>query len=397
MTNIYDGNGNAIQISDPFDTPVITGELPTVFITSSADFSSLTKDTAVNGSFNFVDSKKKFNLAVKLKLQGNHSLDYAKKNLNITFYNEDGKKQKVIFNSWYPTNKVHLKANEYDYSMVRNSVGSVLAYNLCGKYLPTGARGYVDSFPIVLYYNGEYMGCYTLNLPQDGKTYNFDDSAETAGTNLAYRTSGAYNSWKNSDYWEYRGDEDETASMRAVFSNSVIPILNSTTLTKEQIEAVFDIDTLLAYIAFAQISCAVDSMTNNWTLVTWDGVKWYHTWYDLDICFGIGGGQDGKSISATKDVFTSTQGNWNSFFKQVKTLYADELKTMYANMRAHGADVEKISSAFVSFQNKWGQKNIVADRTKWASDKQGTADIDIVQNWLTQRFAYLDNMYNYGG
>jgi hypothetical protein len=166
-------------------------------------------------------------------------------------------------------------------------------------------------------------------------------------------------------------------------------------LTKTSIEATFDIDTLLAYLVFAQISCAVDSMTNNWTLVTWDGVKWYHTWYDLDICFGIGGGQDGKSISATKDVFTSVQGAWNTFFQQVKTLYSAEMETVYANMRNHGADVGTIKSAFYDFQNTWGQTNIVADRTKWASDKQGTADIDILENWLTQRFAYLDSMYNY--
>jgi hypothetical protein len=239
------------------------------------------------------------------------------------------------------------------------------------------------------------MGCYTFNLPQDGKTYSFKDSLETAGTNLAYRTSDATNNWKQSSFWEYRGDEDETQAMRAVFDNTVIPLLNDANLTKTSIEATFDIDTLLAYLVFAQISCAVDSMTNNWTLVTWDGVKWYHTWYDLDICFGIGGGQDGKSISATKDVFTSVQGAWNTFFQQVKTLYSAEMETVYANMRNHGADVGTIKSAFYDFQNTWGQTNIVADRTKWASDKQGTADIDILENWLTQRFAYLDSMYNY--
>lgn len=393
---IYDGNGNEIVLqTDEYNIPIITGELPTIIITSETPFASLTKNNASNGSIQFVDGNKKIDLSVKIKLQGNHSLDFAKKNLNITFYNEGGSKQKVKFNAWYPTNKIHMKANEYDYSMCRNSVGTRLAYEFCGKKLPFGARGYIDSFPVILYYNNEYMGCYTFNLPQDGKTYNFKDSRETAGTNLAYRTSDATNNWKQSDFWEYRGDEDETQAMRAVFDNTVIPLLNDANLTKTLIETTFDIDALLAYLVFAQISCAVDSMTNNWTLVTWDGVKWYHTWYDLDICFGIGGGQDGKSISATRDVFTSVQGAWNSFFQQVKTLYASEMETMYANMRNHGADVGTIKSAFYDFQNTWGQTNIVADRTKWASDKQGTADIDILENWLTQRFAYLDSMYNY--
>ena len=279
--------------------------------------------------------------------------------------------------------------------MCRNSVGTKLAYDLCGKYLPTGARGYIDSFPVIVYYNNEYMGCHTFNLPQDGKTYNFKDSKETAGTNLAYRTKDATNSWKTSNFWEYRGDVDENSTMRNVFDTTVIPALNNASLTKADIEAHFDINTLIAYLAFAQIACAVDSMTNNWTLITWDGAIWYHTWYDLDICFGLGGSQDGTNISSTKDVFTSVQGAWNSFFQQVKTLYAPELEATYADMRNHGADTDTIVSAFVNFQNRWGQTNIIADRAKWSSDKPNRNDITNLRTWLTERFTYLDNLYNY--
>ena len=391
---LYDGNGNPIQVTDEYNIPIVTGDLPTVFITSETAYSSLTKETAVNGEISFIDWKSKFSLPIKIKLQGNHSLDYAKKNLNVTFYN-NGSKQKIKFNSWYPTNKVHIKANEYDYSMCRNSVGTKLAYDLCGKYLPTGARGYIDSFPVIVYYNNEYMGCHTFNLPQDGKTYNFKDSKETAGTNLAYRTKDATNSWKTSNFWEYRGDVDENSTMRNVFDTTVIPALNNASLTKADIEAHFDINTLIAYLAFAQIACAVDSMTNNWTLITWDGAIWYHTWYDLDICFGLGGSQDGTNISSTKDVFTSVQGAWNSFFQQVKTLYAPELEATYADMRNHGADTDTIVSAFVNFQNRWGQTNIIADRAKWSSDKPNSNDITNLRTWLTERFTYLDNLYNY--
>lgn len=395
---IYDVNGNSIEVGDvnTFEVPIIVGGLPVVFITSDTPFTSLTKDSSVNGNILFVDGKTKFDLPIKMKLQGNNSLQYAKKNLNITFYNSGGSKQKIIFGSWYPTNKIHLKANEYDYSMCRNSVGSILAYEMCGKKLPKGARGYIDSFPIVMYYNDEYMGCYTFNLPQDGKTYNFKDSLETEGTNLAYRTTGAANSWQNSSYWEFRGDKDETQAMRDVFDNTVIPLLNNSSLTKEDVEEHFDVNTLLYYLVFAQISCSVDSMTNNWTLVTWDGDIWYHTWYDLDICFGIGG-LDGASISATKDVFSSIQGNYNTFFQQVKTLYADEMESVYADMRNHGANTEYIVNKFYDFQGKWGQSNIIADRIKWEDDKTATKDIDIIEGWLTSRFVYLDSMYNYSG
>lgn len=399
MANIYDGNGNVISVANgtltEFDLAIIPWSLPVLYITSDVEFANLTKETASDATVKYIDGKKKFELSAKIKLQGRASLQYAKKNLNITFYNDKGKKQKLIFKEWYPTNKIHLKANEYDYSMVRNSVGTKLAYELCGRMLPNGARGYIDSFPAIMYYNNVYMGCFTVNLPQDGKTYNFSDSKEEAGQNLAYRTTGSADSWRNSNYWEYRGDADETAEMRSVFDATVITALNNSNLTRADVEAVFDVNTLLSYLAFAQISCAVDSLVNNWTLVTWDGIKWYHTWYDLDICFGLGGGQDGANISATKDVFESAQGKMNTFFQQVETLYDLELRSTYANMRKHGADIDHIVSALFDFQSAWGWENITADRTKWESDKQNMVDITSVRTWLTDRFEYLDNMYGY--
>lgn len=395
---IYDVNGKPLATDvTNYDIPIITGELPVVFIESETAYTSLTKETASDATLTFVDWKKKFELAIKVKLQGNNSLYYEKKNLNFTFYNGDGKKQKIIFNDWYPTNKIHLKANWYDVSMCRNSVATRLAYHFMGKLLPNGAVGYIDSFPCLLYYNGEYMGCHTFNLPQDGKTYNFKDSAEKALQNLAYRCSATRNTstnkWTLSGMWEYRGDEDETAEMRAVFDSLLSIMTDTTNLSKAIIEEHFDVQTLLGYLVFAQISCAVDSLTNNWTIVTWDGTKWYHVWYDLDICYGIGG-NDGTTISATKDVFTSLQGGYNAFFAKVKELYSTELAEMYAEFRRNGADVDSISNAFRDFKSKWGWQNVKADRDKWG-DALTSVDIDAIPAWLTSRFAYLDNLYGY--
>lgn len=397
MANIYDGSGQIIETVNPFDTPIITGELPVIFIESNTAYTSLTKETASDGTVEFVDGKKKFKLAAKIKLQGSGALNYAKKNLNITFYNDSNKKQKVIFNDWYPTNKIHLKANEYDYSMCRNSVGAILTWEYMGRMLPKGAWGYIRSFPVIMYYNGVYMGCHTWNMPQDGKTYNFTDSAEEACTNLAYRCGTVTsNTWMNIADWEYRGDVDETTAMNSTFSALLAIMSNTSGLTKEVIEAHFDTQTLLGYMVFCQISCAVDSMTNNWTLVTWDGVKWYHTFYDLDICFGIGG-NDGRNIASTKDVFTSIQGGFNTFFAKVKELYATEFNEMWATFRNNGADVETITKTFADFQGKWGWQNLKAERDKWGSDKLTTRDIDMIGSWLTERFAYFDSLYGYGG
>lgn len=387
--SVYNINGKEIGTLLT-DIPVITGELPKIYITSNVPYASLAKETASDATVTFVDVREKFSLAAKIKLQGNNSLRYAKKNLNITFYNASGKKQKITFNSWYPTSKIHLKANEYDYAMIRNSVGTVFAYRMMGKMLPQGARGYIDSFPVIMFYNSEYMGCHTVNLPQDGKTYNFTDEQEEACTNMAYRC-GTTTSWAVEN-WEYRGDLDETPEMRTAFTTFHSIIYEYNNLTKQIIADHFDVDTLIAYWTLADIMLAVDSLLNNWTLVTWDGIKWYHTWYDLDLIFGLGG-NDGTDLAANYDITTCQQYARNGFWSKIVELYPTEIQQMYAKMRANGVNADTIYKMLHDFQSTWGWQNIDADRTKWASDKRNSNEIS--KTWIESRIAYLDNKYGY--
>ena len=391
--NVYNISGDKIGASS-YDIPIITGELPTIFIESATPYTSLTKETASNGTVTFVDFNNKFTLDATIKLQGASSLAYAKKNLNITFYNEDNKKQKIIFNGWYPTNKIHLKANEFDYSMVRNSVGTDFAYKMMGKYLPSGGRGYISSFPALMYYNDEYMGCHTINLPQDGDTYNFTKSLERSCKNLAYRCGDTATDWMVNANWEYRGSVDETSDMRAVFTSFLNSILNPSSLSKSTIEEKFDKQTLLAYFVLADIMLAVDSLVNNWTLVTWDGSKWYNVWYDLDLSFGLGGNEDGNYyLNPDQDITTTIGYRTNDFWKRIVSLYSSDMSAMYAIMRNNGVDADNIFAMLHDFQSIWGWQNIQADRIKWESDKLNTNEID--KAWIQERFEYLDAKYSY--
>lgn len=393
----YDIDGNEFKISaEEKDDLILISSLPTVFIESEIAYASITKDNNSNGTFTFVDRNKKINsIPIKFKLQGSGSLNYAKHNLNITFYEDDtyAEKKKYQFGGWLPVSKIHLKANEFDYSMVRNSVGSRLTHDLMGKFLPNGADGYIDSFPCILYYNDEYMGCHTVNLPQDGKTYNFKDSLETVAKNLAYRNGDtSITVWTQSSNWEYRGDADEVGDMRSTFNSLLSVMSDYSNLTKAIIEQHFDVDTLVAYWTLADIMLAVDSLVNNWTLVTWDGVTWYHVWYDLDLIFGLGG-NDGYNLSATYNIANCQQYLACGFWQKITTLYATEIADMYANLRNNGVNADNLYNAFHDFQSEWGWRNIAMDREKWASDKLNTNEIS--KTWIANRLAFLDNKYNY--
>lgn len=399
----YDRNGNVIEVGyvTEDNIPIHVWSLPKVFITCDTPYTSMS-DTKVNGVFSLIDGKAKLKeVPITIKIQGNASVLYQKKNLNITFFEDDtrDKKKKIIFGGWYPTNKIHLKANEYDFSMCRNSVGTKIAYDLMGKSLPNGARGYIDSFPVIMFYNDIFQGCFTINLPQEGNTFNFD---EENPNHLAYRCGGTGGGWDTDiTRWEYRGDADETEEMTSKFQTVLSVMANSANLTKEIVEAHFDVDTLVSYLVFGQIAYCPDSFINNWTIATWDGVKWYHIFYDLDMCFGLGFSGSFWALP-TGSVFEQEQSVNNAFFTKVRELYADEMSAKYAEMRKYGADVETITKRFYDFQNTWGSQNILADRTMWADDKQNSIDIKDsgtttynMKTWLTERFAYLDELYGY--
>lgn len=390
--SIYDINGSVVA-SDSSADIIITGVLPTIFITSDTAYADVTKASNSYGTFTFVDTNAKIKeIPIKFKLQGSGALSYDKHNFNITFYTDTtyGTKQKYQFNSWMPVSKIHLKANEYDYSMCRNSAGAIITHHLMGKNLPNGARGYIDSFPCILYYNDTYVGCHTVNLPQDGKTYNFTDEAEVAGTNLAYRCDTT-SDWDVGSNWEYRGDENETTDMRAVFTALHTIMANYSNLTRSIVEAHFDVESLLGYYVLADIMYAIDSLTNNWTIATWDGTLWYHTWYDLDIIFGLGGSGTSRLVSPTSDI--TACGQYNEFWGQIYSLYSSEIASMYARFRDGGCNADYIYGVLSSFQEAWGWQNIAKDREVWADDKPNATDIDYT--WIVERLEYLDTKYGY--
>lgn len=396
MSDIYDGNGNVITVSDmsEFDIPIDVFGLPKVYIESDSAYSELSS-TKTNGTLTYIDGEKKFELPIQYKIQGNASTLLDKKNLNVTFYENDTyeSKQKIRFGSWYPTKKVHIKANEQEYSMCRNSVATNIFYEWMGRNLPNGARGYVDSFPVILYFNDEWLGCYTINLPQDGDLFNFKSSKETSCKHLAYRIETVTNMSSVSG-WEYRGDEDVTTDMDNAFQAVLDVLYNTDNLTTEMVEAVIDKDSLLNYLMCCQIGYAVDNVHNNQTLATWDGAKWYYIFYDLDGCFGTG--QGGAATNSTTNLLNNsgTFSN-NAFFVKCLDLYADEFASYYSKIRSRYDIPTYVSEKFYEFQNKWGIQNIEDDRTKWADDKPTERDVDIIYDWLTSRIEYLDTLYEY--
>ena len=142
----------------------------------SGDTSKMTKDKAVTLDAEFTDGVRSFKCKAKTKWQGQSSLNFPKKNYSVKLIDGNGNKEIMAFKDWFPTNSYHLKANYDDYSMVRNVVGVRIGRDIYPNLYPNNARGVIDSFPFILYINGEWWGCYTWNLSQNADLFAMDEA-----------------------------------------------------------------------------------------------------------------------------------------------------------------------------------------------------------------------------
>jgi hypothetical protein len=384
----YDGYGNVIEIGTGdvgvYDIPIITGVCPHVYITcEGTNLPQLTKNNAVNGTIEFDDGKNKFKLYTKMKAQGDQSLNYDQKQINATLYSDEAckKKQKVKFNDWMPLSKFHIKSHPQDPLQARNVVVASMLQKLMGTRLPQGAWGFIKAIPIILHWNGEFVGCYNWTTPQDGKTFNFSDSKELACENLAYRFGG-----------EYRGDEDETAEMTAV-KDAIFAILDDTqNLTKTIVEEHFDVTSILQMICAIEWFCMGDVGVDNGLLVTWNGSKWYTLPYDFDWCaWGRTNWTNTKQITNAK-AYQPIQ-----FLYACEQLYSDEIKEVYASMRKNGMDVDTLMQTLTNYVSHWNYKDRAEDISKWPQNPYYADDatLSTIRSTMTRRCAYVDSLYEY--
>lgn len=353
----------------------------------------MTKENAVNLKAEYTDGVRSFKCIAKTKWQGQTSLLHSKKNWNMSFIDDNGNKVMLSFKDWYPTNKFHIKANMDDYSMSRNSVGVHLARDLYPNLYPNNARGVIDSFPIVVYLNDEWYGCYTWNLSQNADLLAMD---EDNPNHMAFRVDN--NGWDVANF-EDRVRKKTSADQLAKLTE----LVNWTkTCTVEEFAANmsdrFDLECLRYYWLFVDIAGAGDSLCNNTTLATWDGTKWYTLFYDLDIIFGYTPNKYPANIDLIAMTKTDTYAyKYNPIWDKLCQVDMEALSEHYAKMRQEVfTDSATIIKYFTDFRDQWGTTNINNEKTKWRTDAtRESYNIDNCGTWITQRLAYCDSKYGY--
>lgn len=371
---------------------------------------------------------------------------------------------------------------EYSYSneSTTDSLGDVK------KDFFTGAKCHPDGFPVVITWanttdNTETdMGIYAWNLKKAKEVYFCNKKkAENIildgvinyntlfGGNIDWTAFEIRNpkSLIDIDGNKYDGDNPKELSDTDANSKKVKDYLTTlsgvysalqSSKTKETFEKYFLPKPFIDYLLLSQMIYNFDGFNKNWIWVTYDGIHWTPTAYDLDSIFGAcWQGTCVDPMSATKDLST-----WNGL--SIDTLYKTEIGERYKELRDKNIfSVDNI----VGLLNKWlsmvGFDNIEKEITLyketpsyrsssvvegWKLAEQETYGVDTfniekeyhlgdkcvydvyvfeatktitgvvpvekqytnypyylgfhnsvirVKNWLAQRIEFLDNLYNY--
>lgn len=381
---------------------------------------------SLNGSMEGISKENKITIAVSyesdeisfesdatLKWQGASSLGYPKKNFNIQFLKTGtDKKNKVeIRESWGKQSKYTLKANWIDYSQARNVVSGkiynqiVHSRNLEDEVSTSENGGAVDGFPIVIYLNGNFEGLYTLNIPKDNWMWGMEDDEEgdDVVTKQACLSTGNWlpdamlvqqiEDYSDTVELEYCSTEDTIGDEWVLDSfNDMISFINSATDEefKQNIGNYVNLERTIDTIIYTQTIMAVDNLAKNILWLTYDGVHWFSSMYDMDATWGLI--WHGESY-CSDDANLFTNVNCNKLWQRIISLYKKEIAIRYFELRMNVLSMGNIVEQFNSFDNSIIEEIRNVERERWTEvPSQDTNNIQQIINYIEKRFIYLDNL-----
>ena len=375
-------------------------------LTSSA--SEITLDSII---YKAQDGSEIFYKKALCSWQGNTSIQFPEKNYSIDLLELDGTSsfKYVLFDDVAKNDGYHLKANYVDISHARNISVVNIMRSWRKEALPTGARGCIDGYPILVYLNGNKHGVYTFNLKQHGKTvYGMNKAnpnhliyraeSNVAGLTTSFRALSTDNSEagaQNKD-WEDRFPKTNTAEGRAKLNRVIQWVMDcegNITKFANEIGNYFNKNYLIDYWIACQVFLMTDSLAKNMSLATYDGNMWYILPYDCD--GSLGNKWNGTALGFNSDLDTVAECKDSLLWELVVTAFADDIKARYAELRSSKLTKDNVVAQIKVITDAIPAAEYEFDKTKW-SDKPGQdSGINYMTTWIENRLAFLDTKYGY--
>lgn len=395
-------------------------DIPKVFFTGNAP---VTKDQDELPLYMEYRSKSKtIKSYCTLKVQGDSSAKYAKKNFNIKLFADEDRseKQKVVFRDWLKTHKYCLKANWIDHTHARNVVGGRLWAQVVrsradiadypAEYQASPHCGAVDGFPVKVYINGVYQGIYTWNIRKDDSMFNMDDETGTHAALIADANSNvtiwrALPSINGTDWTDELNDVVPDAVLTG-FRNAYSFVMNSTDEEfVANIDQYFYKSSLIDYYIYIYSILMIGGLAKSQTMFTYDSVKYLANIYDMDTTWALMWNGSGfyDVETACPDDYISQAGltQNNLLYERLAALFPDEIRERYAELRKGALSNANIINEFERFMDvipadlyKEDYAETTAGGAFTAIPSKTTNTLQKLRDIIVNRMAYVDAKIN---
>ena len=374
-----------------------TTDLPKVYF--QGDMSNMTsKEDKRDISIRFESSNINYTKCAKIKWQGTSSLAYDKKNYTIKFYKDntyDEIERVDVGFGWGEQSEYCLKANWIDKTHSRNIVSARIGAKIQDRYqvfTNTPNNGTIDGFPVEIYLNEEFLGLYTWNIPKSAWMWNMDEEnpnhiviAGDAYTNSTAFKEEVTNTLEESG-WECEvGTENEETITKL---NRLINFVNNSSDEEfiRDFELYLDKDSALNYLVMLYLIQGEDNFSKNLMLVTYDGMVWYPSLYDLDSTFGTEWhGEINSTYESSPETITG-----NKLWKRIRECFPNEIANRWFEYRKDLFTKESLMNEFTNFINGIPTEAYQKEAQKWGEiPGQG---IDQIEEFLDFRLPYIDNI-----
>lgn len=357
--------------------------LPTLYL--YGDTSLMTKENRVTLDYIYGN----LSGVCTCKWQGSSSLAFPKKNYTIVFDNPF-----LAKSGWGEQRKYCFKANFIDSSNARNLVSNFLWQKIVHdrgtkQSMPTDIyapfSGAIDGFPCIIFINENFQGIYTFNMPKDAWTFGITDgncavlnanNADNSVCRFMATTTTQEIADESTFALEVNTDAFEVDDV-ATSINKVLSICANASGSdyKDSLSPYISIDSAIDYMIFSALTDNWDGIAHNYNLVTYDGVKWYFSAYDMDKTFGHLGGQ----FRGVKDSLSLAHiGYLHKLFGLILQYDKELVKERYSELRNDILSEDNVQTEFYNFMSKIPIALKVEDNKTWT----GTPATDV--NGLNQ-------------
>ena len=404
LDNISIANVGGMNI---FEKNNVNMEIPEVYI--DGDMTNVTHDVEGYVKIKLVMSNIRLQRYSTIKWQGNSSLAYPKKNFTIKLYNDSKKKRKAKENiKWGNQNKYCLKANYIDHSHARNIVSARLwgqmvnsRYKKLNSLLESSPNfGAIDGFPIKLYINNEYQGLYTWNIPKDGWMFNMNEDEKNHAVLCAeqnnpndkqstceFRALAQINGYD----WSLEFPDELNPDIKESFNALITCVKDSSDENFiNNIENYLDLESAIDYYIFAYFSCNIDSLGKNLLMITYDGITWIPSMYDMDSSWGLYW-NGSKFVSAEYRCPEDYEEKYNLLWERIWTLFPQKIYDRYQELRETVLSQENLYYEFEKFMNAIPSELYAQDGEIYKTIPQKDVDhLTQIKTFIEERSIYVD-------